>query len=330
MFVLMHPIVVSAEDNSFTADLARALRERGVSVDRFSWKRAFRGDYHVAHVHWPEALVRSSSVSRGLVKACAFLTLIHLNRLRGIRQIATVHNLSPHESLTRFQRWVIRVWYRTANERVYLSRAAAADGPVGSGVYIPHHMYSISSTSQYCAGPDVLTFGYLRRYKNLEHAIDSFADIEGRSLTILGKSTPPEYASELIARASDAPNVRVSEGSVPFEELERRIAEAACVLLPYQNLYSSGAALLALSVGTPVIVAESSSAGELHEDFGPEWVFVLPAGWAGAELCAAIDELDRKRVLRRGGRADAPARSLAAIAQQYFDVYAGIGASDVG
>ena len=56
------------------------------------------------------------------------------------------------------------------------------------------------------------------------------------------------------------------------EVLAREIGEAQCVVLPYQDMQNSGALLLALSLGRPVLVPRSEANAVLAAEVGEEWV----------------------------------------------------------
>lgn len=282
----MHPLVDRDDDNDFTGALAGSLREVGVTVDGFAWRRAFTLQFDVLHVHWPEALVRGGGPVRSHVKALAFATLIVVTRVFRRKRVATVHNLKPHESTSRFQSAVIRMWYRAAEDRAYFTRDAVRRAIVGPGHYVPHQAYSVGTADGdlWPVRGALITFGFVRRYKRLEAAIDGVAAIPDLRLSIVGMPVPETYGNEIVSRARPFSNIHVELGSVPFGELVQRIRRSEFVLLPYEDLYSSGAAILALSVGRPVMLVESPATREMEMEFGSEWVGVLPVDWTPADL----------------------------------------------
>jgi beta-1,4-mannosyltransferase len=83
--------------NPFISLLIRNL-DADIEVSTFTWRDAFLGRYDVLHVHWPDALLKAPTPMRRVLKFLQLRALLVRNRVRGIRQVWTVHNLTPHET----------------------------------------------------------------------------------------------------------------------------------------------------------------------------------------------------------------------------------------
>lgn len=321
--VLMHPLVADATDNSFTGVIADQLAQQGIEVEPFTWRKAYFAKYDVLHVHWPESFTRHRLPVIAATKSVLFRLLVSALKLRRVRLVATVHNLQSHESLSRIGSSSVQHWYRSADERVYLTRAAASLAPLGPGVYIPHQSYpdlpSIDKPKA-SASPHLLLFGFLRRYKNIESAIAAAREQPGLEVSIAGRPVPESYGAELLELARGAANVRIELGALPYAVLCSRIAAVPAVFLPYGDLYSSGAALLALSLATPIVVIESPAATELEQEFGRDWVKILPKQWSASQLLAAAIDLSRGAA-NRTASPDLSERSPASIGYRYLIAY---------
>ncbi len=101
----------------------------------------------------------------------------------------------------------------------------------------------------------LLFLGLLRPYKGLEELLPAFRSLPDPnvSLLIAGRPRPSDYAARLAAQASDDPRVRWHPHFVPDAEVQLWMNAADVVVLPYRQITTSGAAMLAWSFGKPVI-----------------------------------------------------------------------------
>ena len=319
----MHPVNDRADDNSYTRDLANALRAEGVQVVRFEWGAALFADRpDIIHIHWPESVTSANGWWRSRIKIAAFHLLMTLARLRKIGLVATVHNVEPHESGDRFSSYTIARWYRTADARVYLTDAVRRAAPLGTGVHIPHQWYDVERADVEIER-DLLTFGYMRRYKNLEGALDAAVALPQLSYAIIGHCAP-DYALELRARLGEARNISLQPGGLAQGDLETAIRASRFVLLPYANFYSSGAALLALSLRRPVVLVSSPSALELQAEVGRQWVGLLDPVWGPSDLEVALQNLERTNELRALGQFEVASRQPRKVGQAHSALYASV------
>jgi glycosyltransferase involved in cell wall biosynthesis len=124
--------------------------------------------------------------------------------------------------------------------------------------------------------PVILYFGLIRPYKNVPHLITTFADagIAGGVLLVAGKPYDQQLKDkiEATARATSGADVRLALGHIAAEDVQRYFLAADVVALPYRRILNSGAVILALGFGRPVLVPDKGSMAEHQEDFGEAWV----------------------------------------------------------
>jgi beta-1,4-mannosyltransferase len=145
-----------------------------------------------------------------------------------------------------------------------------------------------------------LAFGIIRRYKRLDLLIEQFSRLEGDHLrlVIAGTPSPPAEADALRALAQSDPRVVLRAEYVPDERVSGLHLASDAAVLAYPDVFSSGALLLALTHGVPVVAPGEGAAREL---FTPPAVEFFEDG-------SLVDALAR---VRAGDRRE-PARGAAA------------------
>lgn len=100
-----------------------------------------------------------------------------------------------------------------------------------------------------------LFLGLLRPYKGLEELLPAFRSLPDpdAALLVAGRPRPSDYAARLAAQAGDDPRVLLHPHFVPTDEVQLWMNAADVVVLPYRQITTSGAAMLAWSFGKPVI-----------------------------------------------------------------------------
>ena len=240
-----------------------------------SWRRLLSARRpHILHLHWLELLYRHYAPWQ--VRLSLWLNLllvIGAARLLGIRIVYTVHNVWQHE---RERQW----FYRLANRfvlwladavhvhsdaaRAELAHSFACRCPV---VVIPHGNYvawypndcsTEAARERLGLSPDAfvyLSLGQVRPYKGVEELLQAFAEQTGEDLIMIiaGRVQQPEYGERLRTLAVADPRVRLHLDYVPDDQMQHFMNAASVAVLPYRRTTTSGAAILALSFGLPVI-----------------------------------------------------------------------------
>ncbi len=236
------------------------------------------GPVDVMHLHWTHRLVVGRSMGNTLYRTVRFLAELAIIRLRGIRIVWTAHNLVDHEKsyssvelfanalAARFYNGII-VHCPSASEIVsdafklpasYARKFTAI--PHGSFIGI----YDDSMTREEARArlqleenaPVFIHFGQIREYKGAFDLLDAFEKLDAphARLVIAGKPWDENIANRLQERARRDPRVRVFLGFVPDELVQCYLKAADVVVLPYQDILTSGSAILAMSFGKTVIM----------------------------------------------------------------------------
>jgi beta-1,4-mannosyltransferase len=308
--------------NPFISLLITNLDE-DITVARFTWREAFLGHYDVVHVHWPDALLRAPTPMRRTFKVLQFRALLMWNKARRRRQVWTVHNLTPHEDGGGMRARALNAWDRTCTDRVFLSRAAADLGGSSDAKVIKHGDYRDTRDAhrqrEVGAIPgELLLFGLLRPYKGIEILVDAVAEQDALRLRILGRAEPSSYSDSLLQHVVGATGIDLSFGRVEDADLVEAITRAEIVVLPYQKIYNSGAALMALTLGRPIVVTDSGTMRELRDEVGDEWVYCLEGPLTAESLTAAVAAL---RGRTRGFVPNFADRDWKSIGHAYSDLY---------
>ncbi len=110
-----------------------------------------------------------------------------------------------------------------------------------------------------------LTFGLVRAYKQIPELVGAFRGLPDADLRLIVAGRPlPAGAGEAVrAAAGDDPRIVLLLDHVPDERVSELHLAADVAVLPYRDVFSSSALLLALSLGLPVVAPAGTTAGEV-------------------------------------------------------------------
>jgi beta-1,4-mannosyltransferase len=248
----------------------------------------------VLHLHWLARVLRGvEAEAEGRERVTSFLAAIDAFLATGGRLVWTVHNVLPHETSYPALDLELRRGVVARADIVHVLSAgtvAAAAGqyaiPPEKVLHVPHPAYvgvypddvsDADARRHYGIGTDDVVFGFvgnLRPYKGLDDLLDAFEavaaappDARRRRLLIAGMPAADPSIEAVLARARAHPDVVVDARRLPAEELSLPLRASDVVVLPYRSSLNSGALLLALSFGRPVIAAASP---HVTETVGPD------------------------------------------------------------
>lgn len=274
-----------------------------IEIAEFSWSRAMFGQYDIFHVHWPEQVFRSRSRLATYVKMLLTYTLLWGLRKRKTAVVRTAHNSFPHESPSRAESRVLSAIDMQTHATIVLnSQAGNLEDP--SVFFIPHGDYSpwfaryLTPAVESVKGR-LLVFGKIRAYKGIDRVIELASRASGDlTFRITGSPASEELAENLRAAEYQYIALSTSLRHLTDEELAAEIYAAEAVLLPYHEVENSGVALLALSLGKPIIVTASASMSDLQREVGKEWVQLVDK----VSIACLLEALQNLRSLERGLR----------------------------
>jgi beta-1,4-mannosyltransferase len=299
-----------------------------VEVRTFSWARAFFSRYDVLHVHWPEYLMRHRKEVGARLKRTLFALLMARTTALRTPTVWTVHNARPHEQGPRVEQFLLDIWSRRATRRVYMYESALPSPRGDRDVCIPRGDYEPLYGSIRERGPSeppsprtLLLFGVLRPYKGIERLVDAVREAgdDDLELLVIGGALDESYARELM-RANDAKNVTVRIQVPSDEQLAGIIQHSTLVVLPYREMYNSGAALLSLTLRRPILVPDSPTMRDLRREVGEDWVYLYEGELETEHLRQAL----RAASVTPVGDPDLSARDWARVGRSYAALYESI------
>jgi beta-1,4-mannosyltransferase len=285
---------------------------------RSLWRERHR--VRALHFHWPQNYWRQQSHPRGpitWVKLALFAFRLAAARALGYRLAWTIHDVRP---FTTESRWVDHLGAllltRACHALIANDSPTAADarrlyhlGPERPDV-IPHGAY----TSAYPRGRSrmlvrdelriaedafvALCFGNVAPYKGIETALEAFAALERPDAVLLvaGLVMAPELGEAVQAAAARDTRIRMELDFVPDERVAELYEAADVAVCPRSDGGTSGALVLALSMGVPPIAADHPAYAELVAGGRAGWLFAPgdPASLAAALEQAAADGAERR------------------------------------
>ncbi|HEY3439021.1 MAG TPA: glycosyltransferase, partial [Actinotalea sp.] len=279
--------------NPYVILLLRSLS--GVEVRTFSWREALLGRYDVLHVHWPEVVVDRRNGVRAAGAALLFALVLLRCRLTRRAVVRTAHNLRPHEHPRWSTALALRLCDRSTSWWVRLN--ASTPTPTGSpATTILHGDYRewfADAPSAPSVPGRLLCFGLIRPYKGVERLLEAFTATTDPelSLRVVGRPSSAAVEQDVRAGAADDPRVSLLLDHASDEVLAEEVGQAELVVLPYRQMHNSGAVLLALSLGRPVLVASGEVTDALAEEVGQEWVLRYEGELAPEHLTDAVQRL---------------------------------------
>lgn len=298
----MSPAPRVLKDNPYLVELFGEAGWDDVHISAFSLKALMRRP-DVVHIHFPHHLVDWEKPLGAPFDVVTVLVSLWVARRRGVAVVWTGHDLAPHE--------LRRPWLWRLYNRLFLSQVdlliSLSDGAtellrerypqlrtmpvevIPHGHYCNHYMAPaepelFAKQLGLDQRPVLLSFGLLRPYKNIPGLIRAWRRLPGPrpQLIVAGRPIDPELEAEIRQAADGASDIYLLLRYVDAAEVPTIFASADAVVMPYAvgSALNSGAAHLALSMGTPVVVNDTPVNRDLQDFFGQEWVW----------LCAATPE----------------------------------------
>jgi glycosyltransferase involved in cell wall biosynthesis len=275
-----------SQGNPYQQELARALERNGVSVTMSNgigrmpvlgaitthWKP------DILHLHWPHGFIVAGSSSKTILIASRFLVELLIVKLLGIKIVWTVHNLLGHERRhPRLELFFSRIFVRLYDQLiVHCSFAQEAviqtyrlpDRFKAKINVIPHGHYLNSyenkltqeeARARMGLGKNesvFLYFGRIRPYKGVFQLIDTFRKLESPRARLFIVGRPANEAIEAALKERSHLDNRISTflQFIPDREIQLYMNAADVVVLPFQDILTSGSALLAMSFSKAVII----------------------------------------------------------------------------
>ncbi|MHA1380616.1 MAG: glycosyltransferase family 4 protein [Candidatus Helarchaeota archaeon] len=269
--------------NPYQKALADSLSKEGVSVNFGTARRLFpvltscRNYWKpdILHIHWQHPFLLASSGVKTILKSTSFIAELLILKLLGVKIVWTVHNLVSHESnFSLLETFFTKLLTKLCNKIIVhcpfakskvMNKYRARESQIA---VIPHGNYiswykNVITKSQArgrlnLSNNDVvfLYFGQIRPYKGTSELIEAFKKLgcQQTKLLIVGKPLNDEVAKDMLNRCKGNENIETIFEFIPNDEIQIYMNAVDVIVLPYKDILTSGAVILAMSFGKPVIV----------------------------------------------------------------------------
>lgn len=308
--IVAYPLV---RENPYQQLLYAALEPHGFTVVegtlhlRWLWRN--RRDARVLHFHWPQSWYMHRGRLSGpltTMKLARFAVQLTVARLLGYVIAWTIHEVYPLEPAAR---WVDRGGGRIlaraahlvlANDRETAERARAELGRAAEGVeVVPHPSYQGAyppgrPRQQVRAELGIadeafvfIVFGLVAPYKRVDKVLAAFrvANLDKAVLVIAGPSHDEPSAAQIRAAAEADARIKPLLEYIPDHRVAELFGAADAAIAPRQDGGTSGALVLALSMGVPVVHADVPTYTDVT---GGETAGFLYTPWDEASLAQAL------------------------------------------
>ncbi|MFC6835026.1 glycosyltransferase family 4 protein [Halomarina ordinaria] len=285
--------------NSYQRQLRDGLSECGYDVRLSQCDRPFplleavreNGRPDVFHIHWLHRYFVTERAPLTAVLGLRLLVELLVLKSLGVRTVWTVHNLADHERRSPRLEAAVRNLAARLCDRLVVHCESARDliateyhlpqrvvdriDVVPHGHYIDSYENEVDrETARERLGFDdervFLYFGLIRPYKNVVELIETFAAVEDADarLLVVGSPWNDTIREEILGLAARDERVRPVLEFVPDEDIQVYMNAADVTVFPFEEVLTSGTALLAMSFGRPVVAPRRGCVAELVDDEG--------------------------------------------------------------
>lgn len=272
-----------SKGNAYQKLLARSLRELGVDVIFgrralvFSLIKSARCYWKpdIIHMIWTHPFIISNRSSITFIRLVLFILDVMIVKLLGIKIVWTVHNKYNHEERhVRLDLLNSRILAKIANiikvesqgakreiQKLYKISNASKIITIPEGNYIDTYPNTIDPVTSRLSlelsadGLVFLYFGQIRPYKGVFELIDAFRNLDPSraKLLIAGKPHEVEIGENILKRCKGNESIKTVLEFIPDNDIQIYMNASDIVVLPYRDILTSGAVILAMSFGKPVI-----------------------------------------------------------------------------
>ncbi|NJD51869.1 MAG: glycosyltransferase [Candidatus Methanoperedens sp.] len=243
----------------------------------------------IIHIHWTYPYIFGDNKIITIIKSSEFIFELFLLKLSGISVIWTVHNIINHEGkFKNVELFFNKILARLCNNVIVHCSFAKKEvmkvyGINGSNItVIPHGNYigSYENVISYSQARErlklnmkdivFLNFGQIRPYKGINELITSFETLNNPNvrLLIVGKPLNNKVAQDILDRCQNNTHIKTFFGFIPDNEVQVYMNAADIVILPYKDILTSGAVIIAMSFGRPIIATLTGCLADTLDEKG--------------------------------------------------------------
>jgi beta-1,4-mannosyltransferase len=273
-------------------------------VDRarfdLGWLWSSRRDVGVLHFHWPQSYWHHERGPAPLRRPLSYVKVglvaarLAAARALGYRIVWTIHQVYPHEVAdARLERAGARTLAALSHVLIAHDESTRDDARRKLGrlarrtAIVPHGSY-VGVYPPGRARGDVrrdlgiapgalafLCFGSLRAYKDVSFLLGAFggADLPDAALVVAGPVGDNGVAQDVRDAACADPRVKPILGFMPDEAVAEHYAAADVAVVARNDGGTSGAVILALSMGVPIVAPHRPAYAELLGEERAGWLY---------------------------------------------------------
>ena len=243
----------------------------------------------ILHFHWLHPYLIRPSILGTILRSTRLLIELSILKLFGQRIVWTVHNLKNHDNRHLvLERWFTKRFVRLpsaiiAHHQLGATEAASAFAisdpdrihiiPLGNyiGCY-PNQVSRREARERLGLDPEpvvLLFLGRIQPYKGVMELIREFKTLRSDSrLVIAGTPADAEMAQTIRKEIGGTKNIIFHPRFVPGEQIQFYMNACDAVVLPYRQILTSSAAMLAMSFGRACVAPRLSGMLDLLDDRG--------------------------------------------------------------
>jgi len=237
------------------------------------------GTPQILHLHWTQGFLTSESRIKSSILAGRFLGELLAVKKKGIKLIWTVHNLLSHERQVKGEQYINHMLGHLCNHMIVHSsfgRDAVKEAyrlptNVSEKIHVIPHGHFLDSYDNVVSKQEAraqlglpadatvfLFFGAIRPYKGVSRLVKAFRKVASPKayLVIAGKPLNGEIAEEIMRACEGDPRIHLCLQNVPAEQIQVYMNASDVTVFPYQDIFTSGSVLLAMSFGKAIIAAQ--------------------------------------------------------------------------
>jgi glycosyltransferase involved in cell wall biosynthesis len=327
-------VASSRISNPYLRLLYDRLEERGFPLApdatlTLSWLVRNRRRVRFLHFHWPQRHYRllrgpaSLRLAASWLRFGLFAVRLGAARLLGYRNVWTIHQVYPHEATSRrLDRLAALLLARsahvlTAHDEPTVAEAERELRPDQKIEIVAHPSYRgfyplgrprSAVRAELGIADDAfvfLCFGEIRAYKRVDLLLEAFESTTAPEAVLLVAGPAirdPSLEAVVESAAARDPRIRPLLGFVPDEQVAELFEASDAAVFPRVDGGTSGSLILALSLGTPIVAAETPGSVGLTGGKGA-WLFrpgdadslraTLEASATGSDAPAKREEVQR-------------------------------------
>jgi len=309
-------------DNPFLYLLKSNLAREMLVIDG-KWRNLITKRYDVLLVNWPESLIRGKNIFISLIKLFAISAVLVKSKATKTKIVNVIHNIEPHEKSNFLERCFLKFWNKISDGNVYLhpdrELNSIRDRVIYHGSYLP--LIPTEKSEGLPKGNQLISFGHIRRYKNLEMLVTNFEESIDGNLLIVGATDSQEYLDSILKLANGRSNVTIKGVRLSDSELIDEICSSQIAIFAHQSIYNSGAILFALSCRRPVIATRSNSMQQLQTEIGKEWLYLIEGDITSEKVSAAIAFFNATKYQRKAAPKFMKERDWGVISKAYLTYF---------